>query len=420
MKRKFVWLLACTTLLFFAAAQSSGCTTDASSKFDGDDDGDGAGGDLGVGGGLSSAGGGLPNTVVGTLTGKVMAPEGTIPISGALVYLTPTSPDAIPQQVYCDKCIDLGTETPHTLSTADGTFALDAYQPGDQFLVVQKGAFRRVRTINVVEGDQALGLDVTTLPAAHDPGNGDSIPKMAVMDGVYDDIENTLAKLGLGQTDTSGALLSGTESFDLIQNTARDAFLTDYNTLSQYHIVFFPCDFSWADTHLTSSTVLDNLNNFMEAGGRLYVTDYAYDVLRQARPEPITWVGDSGGFGDAESGLYDSNSSATDPGLGDWLTAQGISTFVAEANWTEIQSVNPYTAPDEDGVSTMFDPTVWVTGDVNGTQRPLTVSYQHGCGRALFSTYHTEAGPNLLVQEKALLYILLEVAVCIGEIGPPQ
>ena len=59
--------------------------------------------------------------------------------------------------------------------------------------------------------------------------------------------------------------------------------------------------------------------------------------------------------------------------------------------------------------------------------RPATVSFQWGCGRALFSTYHTETGgggglfgggvvddSELLPQEKALLYTVLEVVLCIG------
>ena len=73
--------------------------------------------------------------------------------------------------------------------------------------------------------------------------------------------------------------------------------------------------------------------------------------------------------------------------------------------------------------STSMTPTVWVSADVPGEGHlPATVSYQYGCGRALFSTYHTEAGTDasLKVQEKALLYIILEVAVCIGDIPPPS
>jgi hypothetical protein len=36
----------------------------------------------------------------------------------------------------------------------------------------------------------------------------------------------------------------------------------------------------------------------------------------------------------------------------------------------------------------------------------------------MFSTYHTEgyAGTGLMAQERALLYIILEVAACIGHV----
>ena len=57
----------------------------------------------------------------------------------------------------------------------------------------------------------------------------------------------------------------------------------------------------------------------------------------------------------------------------------------------------------------------------NGTG-PSTVSFDNQCGRVLFSTYHAEGGEAdaLLAQEKALLFILLEVGVCIGEQPPPR
>ncbi len=421
MTRKHLWIVIGLALILVSAAFSA-CTTDASSVIRADDDDTSSGQGGGFGGGLSSTGGGLPNVVVGTLTGTVLAPEGTIPISGALVYLTPEPPAAIPQQVFCDKCIELANDVPYTLSAPDGTFTVDAYRTGEQYLVVQKGAFRRVRSVTVAEGDQMVDEALSTLPSRQDPANGDDIPKMAVLDGNYDDIENSLAKLGLGQVDTYGDLVQGSESFALIKDGARNAFLTDYATLSQYHIVFFPCASSWPDGYLSDPNVLSNLRNFMNAGGRLYVTDYTYDVLRQTDPNPITWLYDTGAYGSAESGYYDATSTANDQGLADWLGAQGITSFVAEANWTIIDRVNQYSAPDEDGMSATFDPTVWVHGDVPGTgQKPLTVSYQHGCGRALFSTYHTESGQvGLLVQERALLYIILEVAVCIGDIGPPK
>ena len=48
------------------------------------------------------------------------------------------------------------------------------------------------------------------------------------------------------------------------------------------------------------------------------------------------------------------------------------------------------------------------------------MSFRYGCGRALFSTYHTEAWgvQSLMAQERALLYIILEIAVCVGDYPP--
>ncbi len=50
------------------------------------------------------------------------------------------------------------------------------------------------------------------------------------------------------------------------------------------------------------------------------------------------------------------------------------------------------------------------------------MSFDQQCGRVLYSTYHAEGDVDsaLLAQEKALLFILLEVGVCIGEQPPPR
>jgi hypothetical protein len=53
--------------------------------------------------------------------------------------------------------------------------------------------------------------------------------------------------------------------------------------------------------------------------------------------------------------------------------------------------------------------------------RPMTVSGQYGCGRMMFSTYHTTESTHLGLtpQELVLLYIILEIGVCHGEPPPP-
>ena len=112
-------------------------------------------------------------------------------------------------------------------------------------------------------------------------------------------------------------------------------------------------------------------------------------------------------------GSYDAPAQVIDSGLKNWLSAQGLDNFELEASWTIIESVSDYDAPDADGDMVTQETKVWmnVAHPEHGS-RPATVSFQHGCGRGLFSTYHTEDGESLLPQEKTLAYILFEVAVC--------
>ena len=77
-------------------------------------------------------------------------------------------------------------------------------------------------------------------------------------------------------------------------------------------------------------------------------------------------------------------------------------------------TVNPVQTTDGTGAPKTVTPRVWVSGSRNGgARRPSTVSFEHGCGRVLFSSYHTEPFSNdLTPQERALLGVLLEASVC--------
>jgi hypothetical protein len=53
--------------------------------------------------------------------------------------------------------------------------------------------------------------------------------------------------------------------------------------------------------------------------------------------------------------------------------------------------------------------------NTGGVKQPLTVTFQPtGCGRVMFSTYQTANGhhPGLYPQERILLYLIMEIAVC--------
>jgi hypothetical protein len=345
-----------------------------------------------------------------SFSGTVLAPNGTLPLSNALVYVTQQAPAAIPEGAYCDECVSLQEGT-FAISAPDGTFAFTTDLPkGKAWIVVQKGQFRRVRPITIADaGMMALAKDDTTIPSKSDTAKGDDIPKMVILkdDTDFDRIDDSLAKLGLSnievRTDRS-----------LLKNKAE---------LMKYHVVFIPCGSS-DDPMMTDLEAKANLDEFVKAGGKLYVTDWSYEFVRQPFPGFVDWAEETAVVGSAASGdEWDAPATAADTGLGDWLTATGDATFEVKGNWTKITSVNTQPGLDEKGNAVDVTPKVWVTAQ-NGSSSaviPTTVSFQNQCGRVLFSTYHTESGTGggggtaLLAQEKALLYVLLEVGVCVGD-----
>jgi hypothetical protein len=373
----------------------------------------GSSGDLGK---TIDAGSDARPPAIGTLSGKVVMPEGTIPLSDALVYLTATAPAPIPQAAYCDKCVELDSYA-FTYSKPDGTFDLPAYEAGPQFLVVQKGQFRRVRQITVAPGAQAVDAALTRLPGKTDAALGDTTPRMLIWPGQWDHVEKSLTKIGI--TDF--------EKFDPGLDLA--AYGNKIKTLSTYQIVFLPCSGSVSDPGgsgpACSVSVDPQLKaaakEFVAAGGKLYVSDWSYEYVRQGWPGAISWVGETSQIGSGcQPGGADSPAQFDDKSLNDWMSAIGEGSATLKSAWSTIESVKPFASVDENGKSFMQTPKIWASVKQGSGTHPATVSFQDRCGRVLYSTYHAEGSDSafgqgdFLAQEKALMHILLEVGVCVG------
>jgi len=382
-----------------------------------------------------------------TLTGIVYAPNGVIPVSGALVYTTPDPPEAIPQEVYCSECVELNCHQHDTLTDVDGTFTLNTVSGDDRYLVVRKGQFMRVLDLTIEAGDTPLGVDITSLPSENDPDNGLYIPKIAIADGSFDRIEDAMAKFGLGDTMISNfeeRLVPDTESFDLWENgrdpntdglMSQGAFSTlvqDYELLKQYHVIFIPCSSDTYTDLLNNPQVQDNIKNWVEAGGRWYVADWSNEWMRNVFPQyqDFTLSGNS-----ADLGSYDSLGVVLDEGLLDWLealpdglkdinpqndephpTLSQLPKLETVDNWSAISQINPVLVDDGMGGEVDVGHYVWIEGPHNNEGvKPLTVTGQYGCGKIQFTTYHTAEFFNyvgLSPQELVLLYTILEIGVC--------
>lgn len=426
-----IWSHALASLALIAAL--SGCG--------GSDDGGGAANNpppnppAGGGGTLNAA----------TVSGKLVAPDGTTPLANALVYIEGSeiagggasplkAPLAVPAPEVCGTPPTAGWS--YTCSAADGTFTWDGKIPANAKLVAVKGAFRIEQVLTASGGTVALGnLAVPT-------GTSAGTTRMAVVTGYYDSVQNILAKLGFGDVDANGGLALGTEKFDLYDGdgTLDPTKYKSYGALFQdadsngkadifnYAIVFLNCGLD--ETVANDPTRVQMLRDYVTQGGRLYVSDLAYDFVEQVFPAYVDFEGSPGTAaasaetpGAAELGESDITSEATlDPALRSWLgtvtCGSGASCLSGGGTTAHIEGFLGGWAVMVGAHASAPSPVrVWVNGPVTFSgqttpvNRPLTVAFSVGTGRVTYTSYHNEpfGATGFVPVERILQFLVFEL-----------
>src|SRR5688572_14889698 len=299
------WLTASCLLFVLAivgcgpAGGGSGDDGDGSGRpdaSDGDGDGDG-----GTNPGRPDAKPRIDAAAPGAIKGKVWAPNMApgvapampeIPIFGALVYVALDKPAGIPREIFCEPCV--ATPPGGVYSSHDGSFTLSV-DPGTYWLVIQKAQFRFEQQIEVKTGETIeLQASQTTLPSRHDPAMGMWLPKMAVVMGSDDQIEDVLGKIGIGTVNASGEFTDTAMDVDVFKNGGRtghvnpaetgNQLLASYDKMKQYHIIFFACSTS---ALTLNPAVRTNIRRYVKDGGKIYVTDWSGEVMDRPFPTQI-------------------------------------------------------------------------------------------------------------------------------------
>jgi hypothetical protein len=354
----------------------------------------------------------------GTITGTIFMPNGADPVSDALVYVEDRSGGATgdpPTEPYLE----------YTYSEANGTFILPNVPVGTQYMMIIKGAFSKEIQVTVVEGNNALPGATTTLPST--TGGGGTVEKMGVVTGYFDSIQNVLAKLGLGTVNASGTLEIGTEKFEMIDgdDSLDDAtyanfmdFMGTPSNYADYRTIFINCGNNYEEEFFANTAAVTALKAWIHDGGRLYVTDQAYDFVEQLFAEYIDFYGTAPGLvitpeplDDAQLGQgFDStNATILNAKLLAWLQAVGATntdnTVTIEGwlgAWVPIDAIGANT-------TAWVQAPVWA-GQVEST-RTVTVTFKYGTGTVFYSSYHTEemATTTLTPQDRILQYFVFEV-----------
>lgn len=354
-----------------------------------------------------------PNPVRGnTISGKLVSYDGETPIANALVYAMEQSnainSSAMPSLYSVSSLNAVTNETEcgvapegslaSTCTNADGSYDLNVKTNAEELLVTfEKGAFSAEQkvTLNLAADSSQAGstaLEDTIL---------EEVPKMLVIEGYYDSIELILAKLGLANTE-SGDITDA--KFDLWSST--DGLFVDADNngkadIYDYEVVFFNCgqeDLNW----LMDDGKRQILKDYVSSGGRIYVSDQAYDIVEQTFPEYIDFYGSDATPVDQPENLGAANTgqawitiqSNVEPVLKSWLegvtctqgsclNADGTVTIKGFAGgWARMNSVNSDKNID-----------IYVSGqDSDKTMRPLTVAFDYNEGRVTYTSYHNEEG----------------------------
>ena len=384
-----------------------------------------------------------------TITGRLFAGNGADPVPGATVYVPLQDVVAQPTGASCDLC----SRTPANVSSAttafDGSFRLSGVPAGSFPLVAQLGHFQRVLTVTATScvantlpadpGTQNLGIRLPRKTAELSPQ--DTVPRIAVASGDFDQIECVLKRMGIEEIDLYNGRNAGETNPPSIAELS--TLLTNQAKLLSYNILVMNCTQNQFQNTLATAGVKANIEKFVASGGRLYATDWAYDMIEQVpqfapylcfEPQAVGGApmcqATSEPKQDADTMVaYSGKSSIQDADLAKWL-AQFPGAIDAQQ---KVEVDFNYVAIAQTATSATNPVKVWVQGQAgNFGVRPQTVTFDYNqCGRIHYSTYNTEPSgavddtarwPNsckatLSPQERLLEYLVFNIASCIPIIG---
>ena len=413
-----------------------------------------------------------------TLTGTVFAPNGTLPLYNAIVYVPSQATTSETAGVTCGACDGQVSGDPivTTLTGSDGTFTLANVPPGAQIpLVVQMGKWRKQTTVNVPScATTAVDAASTTLPKNSSEGD---MPKIAIATGSVDPFECLLLKIGIDpaeiQPDSANTRVAfftaahspGTTMSGATSATSLYASLTK---LLNYDIVVLPCEGGEYDQS-TSGGVFGiggtPLNpdprglmvQYLNMGGRLFTTHYSYDWLTYTG-SPFNAISKTlvNGLWDKDQSDYPQDDTTTTVAqlvtnfpkgmaFAQWLIAAGamsaMNTLNIQAIRHDIDDVDP-TLAQSWATDTMTDGKAGIAHLTFNTPLDPTSTIDNPglyCGRAVFSDFHVASdevtgsgqgqgggvfpgacvGGPMTDQEKALAFMLFDLSSCVQPDGNP-
>ncbi|MDP2309773.1 MAG: hypothetical protein Q8P18_27380 [Pseudomonadota bacterium] len=205
---------------------------------------------------------------------------------------------------------------------------------------------------------------------------------VAVVTGDYDDFNLVLNQMGFANY----VLIDG------LDEAALATFLDDPTELAKYDIIFFNGGFvedgviydQEDDSNTAPTQRIANIVNYVESGGSIYASDWAYDVVEIGWPDRADFVGADEIPDDAQLGDYENVTAVvSDNALAEFLGSTYLDVTYDLPVWPPVQSVSA-------SVSIHITGTVPYSDGLNNyslAAAPLLYSFNAGDGKVVFSTF---------------------------------
>ncbi|MEC8193289.1 MAG: carboxypeptidase-like regulatory domain-containing protein [Myxococcota bacterium] len=256
--------------------------------------------------------------------------------------------------------------------------------------------------VNVVKGSFELTFDVSLTSGTYEIPEEECAlapPRIAVISGDYDHIEDIIASMGLEYTLFEGSYYSE----DYLN------FLRDPAAMAEFDIIFFNCGVNTDWYAYYPDEVRGNIRDFVIAGGSVYASDWAYFFVESSFPAWLTFYGNDAEYGAAQRGVAGTSMARVED-----LTMQAIiGEPLAEINfdldlWVVLESVGP-------DVDVLLSASVQAYTDMSGlytstiSEAPIAARFNVGEGRVIYTAFHNEHAATTLDMTDILEEIILSL-----------
>ncbi|WP_369994941.1 carboxypeptidase-like regulatory domain-containing protein [Winogradskyella sp.] len=340
-----------------------------------------------------------------SITGKFLTPNGKDAVSKATVNLFRN-----------------GNLVKESLTDSEGNFVLSDLPKDNYQLSIAKGKFSTNRNVDLDDLIDAFTFDLDSLPI-------DLLPSIAVVTGSFDHIEEVLYNIGLVDTATGEPLFDIIDGHDVLDRNPNHGhrhstnvqhrtnpmlepnvnfgfgdFIEDPDLLDNYDIIFLNCGLSESKTDFSH-----NITDFVNNGGLLYATDWAYRYLNDITTDGTEYLSFYDPYKSGDSVVTEAQ--ILNPDLIDWILLN-FNIEIPNGTITIDEFLPGWQVVDTYDPNTVLP---WLYGPVDydgiSEDKYLAYTFLHGNGGVLYSSFHTENNTeDATTVERLMQYMVFELA----------